>query len=146
MSTITCISLHQPFASLVASRLKPHETRHWAFPERLAGQRIAIHAAARPIKSLEHGRPLRDVCRHTFGPHWEHMLPLGAVVCTAILHSQAHTENVTPVGIVDRLAGDWTSGRWAWLLRDVQRLELPLPMRGHQAWWSVPLADLDIAA
>ena len=39
------ISLWQPYASLIAAGVKTIETRGWAPPKRLMGQRIAIHAA-----------------------------------------------------------------------------------------------------
>ena len=38
------ITLHQPFASLIANGTKTIETRSWAPPKALIGQRIAIHA------------------------------------------------------------------------------------------------------
>lgn len=31
--------------------------------------------------------------------------------------------------------GDYTPGRWAWLLTDVRRLEAPIPVRGAQGVW-----------
>lgn len=40
-----CISLWNPWASLIACGAKPFETRHWAPPAALIGQTIAIHAA-----------------------------------------------------------------------------------------------------
>ena len=46
-SPMPCISLWQPYASLIACGAKPFETRHWAAPARFIGQRVAIHAAAR---------------------------------------------------------------------------------------------------
>ena len=39
------ISLWQPYASLIAAGVKTIETRGWAPPKGLMGQRIAIHAA-----------------------------------------------------------------------------------------------------
>lgn len=39
------ISLWQPWASLIAAGVKPFETRHWAPPDWLVGQTIAICAA-----------------------------------------------------------------------------------------------------
>lgn len=39
------ISLHEPYASIIAAGAKTIETRTWAPPANLTGQRIAIHAA-----------------------------------------------------------------------------------------------------
>ena len=44
---VKAISLHQPWASLIAEGIKTIETRNWAPPKALIGQRIAIHAAKR---------------------------------------------------------------------------------------------------
>ena len=41
------ISLHQPWASLITVGAKTIETRSWAPPKALIGQRIAIHATKR---------------------------------------------------------------------------------------------------
>ena len=45
------ITLHQPWASLIAEGIKTIETRSWAPSREIIGQRIAIHAAKR--KSTE---------------------------------------------------------------------------------------------
>ena len=52
------ITLHQPWASLIAEGVKTIETRSWAPPAALWGERIAIHAATR--------KPTVDypACRH----------------------------------------------------------------------------------
>lgn len=100
------ISLWQPWASLIACGAKPFETRHWAPPRELIGQRIAIHAAkkigpenrgfAEDIMYGQHadgGFPLAeklsasmegipDELMGTFGMA---IMPVGCVVCTATL-------------------------------------------------------------
>ncbi|MYE38465.1 MAG: ASCH domain-containing protein [Candidatus Spechtbacteria bacterium SB0662_bin_43] len=39
------ITLHQPWASLIALGIKDIEARSWSPPQRLIGETIAIHAA-----------------------------------------------------------------------------------------------------
>jgi ASCH domain len=41
------LTVHQPYATLIAIGAKPWEFRGWRPPRSLIGQRIAIHAAAR---------------------------------------------------------------------------------------------------
>ena len=63
-------------------------------------------------------------------------LPLGVIVCTAILAEALPVECVRH----DRF-GDYSVGRWAWRLEDVRRLDPPVPVRGMQLWfwpWQVP--------
>ena len=55
------ISLHQPWASLIAEGHKDVETRSWAPPGRLVGQRIAIHAAKRTPKQSEWNEAIQRI-------------------------------------------------------------------------------------
>ncbi len=94
------ISLHQPWASLLATGIKPHETRSWRPPKQLIGERIAIQAAKRPPRRSEFSSELmavviaqvdglRQLVRHypgagiSFDP--DGSLPLGAVIATVRL-------------------------------------------------------------
>ena len=65
------LTLHQPWASLIADGRKAIETRSWPPPRTLIGKRIAIHAG----KEID--RPLFD--RWLAGQS----VPLGAILCTA---------------------------------------------------------------
>lgn len=52
------LTIFQPWATLVMMKAKPHEFRKWDFTdkpafERLVGQRIVVHASARPMKLAE---------------------------------------------------------------------------------------------
>lgn len=47
------LTIWQPWATLVAIGAKPYEFRSWQPPGWLVGQRIAIHAGARPVKPRE---------------------------------------------------------------------------------------------
>ena len=45
------LTLHQPWATLIAAGVKTMETRSWGPPESLIGHRIALHAGKQIIKS-----------------------------------------------------------------------------------------------
>ena len=47
---VYAITLHQPWASLIALGIKTVETRSWPAPTRLVGQRIAVHAGKRLVR------------------------------------------------------------------------------------------------
>ena len=32
--------------------------------------------------------------------------------------------------------GDYSAGRWVWLLEDIQPLPQPIPAKGHQGFWN----------
>ncbi len=139
------ITLWQPWASLIAIGAKPIETRSWYAPQALVGQRLAIHAAARPVPAsliVELSATLKD-----HGLLLQH-LPHGAIVATAILewcnrvvaleNDWATTTNgrVVPVD----LFGDFTVGRYLWKLTEIQRIDPPPPARGGQRIWNYEAA------
>lgn len=136
---LPCISLHQPWASLVAWGVKQHETRHWQYPQRLEGQRIAIHAAKRCEFNVD--QVLRQLLFRRHGDLWNKELPTGAVICTALLCGCIPTEVGAPDGPIDAAAGNWEPGRYAWRLRDVRELPTPIPLTGRQGWFSAEIPD-----
>jgi hypothetical protein len=123
MPTIPAISLWQPYASFIAIGAKPYETRHWVAPRRFIGQRIAIHAAKRRMSkddlewwSMVSGQSL--------------VPPVGAFVCTAVLAAILPAVRVPPDDY-----GDYSEGRFAWHLTDIEPIEPAIPGRGAQGFW-----------
>ena len=45
------LSMHQPWASLVADGVKTVETRSWRPPASVVGERIGIHSTQRPASA-----------------------------------------------------------------------------------------------
>jgi hypothetical protein len=130
------ITLWQPWASLIFTGDKKHETRAFPFPAKYAGRRIAIHAAKALPLVIPMGVHL--LCEREWGANsaWREAVPRGAILGTVRLVHAISTEAGTPDS-VDRICGDWSDGRYAWLLTDRYRLPDPLPARGKQGWWSI---------
>jgi hypothetical protein len=154
------ITLHQPWASLIAIEAKPCETRSYPPPAKLIGRRIAIHAAKTDHSNsllLTLGREtvnaIADALEDGGYGHrasWS-QLPRGAVVCTEVIAGAYRCGTTADPGFVhvtERRGnglpyltiktdpfGDYSPGRWAWLLADVRRLEVPEPAKGKQGWW-----------
>lgn len=128
-----CISLWQPWASAIPLLLKQIETRGRGTSVR---GRIGIHAAkhwAGPEQRFTAGRrragdPLPDP------------LPLGAVVATAVLYDCRRTEDLTAAGISDleQMYGDYTPGRFGWMLSEIVAIQEPITVPGRQGWFDVP--------
>ena len=133
------ITLHQPWASLIALGIKRVETRSW-----IAGFRgqLAIHAAKRPIKRSE----LEAIAQHKFNGIClgELEYPLGSVVavCTlsdCVLMTPKLISQQSPTELA---VGDWESGRYAWLLSNVQPTRV-IPASGKQGLWDwIPPSNL----
>ena len=139
------LTLHQPFASLIAEGAKCHETRTWPPPRSLHGHRIAIHAAKHVgvLLNLQIVRGLQlnaDRLRD---------LPQGAVVATAELLDAGQVLGVGygPGTVLVRQSdgreeelfaepyGWYGEDRWIWQLGNVEKLPEPIFVRGWQGLW-----------
>jgi hypothetical protein len=146
------ITLHQPWATLVACGHKRVETRSW--PTSYRGQ-IAIHAAkvippyAQEI--LDDDEHIA-FCLEESGIKPKD-LPLGKIVAHGLLTNCL----LMTADLVDRCEierpkefdlGDWSVGRYAWILSDVQRIWPPIPWKGAQGLWiydgPLDIRDLDV--
>lgn len=134
------ITLHQPWASLVALGEKRIEARSWQTHYRGP---IAIHAGLAFTdgqQALMRDEPFRSVlhaARHLRLSH----LPRGFVVATAELWDvRAIFSAKDPIpeqfgAKHERSFGDYREGRYAWLLRNVVALELPIGAKGGLGVW-----------
>ena len=152
------LTLHQPWASLIACGAKSIETRSWCPSSNVIGQRIAIHAGkvvvARGLeKSLrEDWVEFFEAVENCLGADWRAALPRGAVVATAVLESYFHvptyySTEAERVSVLETqleeaggkdnefVFGDYSGGRVAWVLSDVVACDPPLPARGYQGLW-----------
>ena len=146
------LTLHQPWASLIAALLKLTETRDWAAPDALIGQRIAIHAARRQPRFSEWNEETQAAVIGL-------PMPLGAVVATAVLEGcvqvvcsgfgpviEEDDSGPEKVWVLPKNApepyqpyqmdadpyGDYSEGRWIWLLKDIRAVDPPVEARGFQ--------------
>ena len=111
------LAMHQPWATRVAIGEKEYETRSRSTPYRGP---LAIHAT-KNAEYVGYGSAESD---------W----PRGALVAVCRLVSVHRTDDLCP-SEAERRLGDWTPGRFAWRLADVQRLAEPIPIRGYQSLW-----------
>ena len=125
------LTLWQPWASLIVLRHKRFETRSWKM-DGLIGERIAIHAAKRPSKDLDY-ELINELAKLALDPAH---LPLGAVVGSGVITALFRTEAIAPnLPRPELVFGDYSPGRWAWRIEDVEALPEPVPARGRQGIW-----------
>jgi len=138
---VKAISLWQPWASAIANGVKHIETRHWRTWHEGP---IAIHAAKKRT------RELRGVFNHLilefggFAGAFESPfddLPFGAIVATANLLECVRTDMIAKSMLTrEEIAlGDYSRGRYAWILTDIKKLPTPVPATGHQGLFNVEL-------
>jgi len=125
--TYKVLTLRQPYASLIALGHKRIETRGWKTPYR--GE-ILIHAGM-SVKSM-------PVCREPFFRKVlkvDHMLPLGVILARAQLVDIQPVEELE-ISDQERAFGDYTPGRYGWLLEDVRQLSHPIMAAGALSLWN----------
>lgn len=152
------LTLTQPYATLVAIRVKRLETRSWR-----TGYRgpLAIHAAQglKPVggflgfKKLCWSEPFRTALKQ--GGAWPEdtdlpPLPLGAIVAICELRDVriigVELNGVPTIAADDMLTatpiqgnelafGNYAAGRYAWLLANVRALPEPIRVPGQLGLW-----------
>ena len=141
MFELPCISLWQPWATLVVHHpeAKPEETRPMKIPRTLLGTPVGIHAAQTKkgfdIVKGDHavGRELAEL--GIVLPE----LPLGALLGVVRFEEAVPTDEYLGAW---NLFGDFTPGRWAWPISEVQPFSAPLTMSGSQGVFYVPASPL----
>jgi len=143
------ITIHQPWAQLIALGLKQYETRSWR-----TGYRgpIAIHAGkAWKREQIAQQCEFVHCLRREFGANDQRVLtfeenpPLGAIVAIANLvlckHISCHLKEtwVETLPELERRFGDFSKNRFGWKLADVRKLSEPVNLNGHQGLWDVPV-------
>ncbi len=147
---LPALSVWQPWASLLAFRVKRYETRSWAPSPSLIGRQLAI-CASKTTQGMDSFAGEEDgpeslrvqglrVLRQT-GVDLHH-LPLGMVVGVGVLAEVVPTQgdgrpSITPL---EESLGDWSAGRTAWRLDDVHALDQPIPVLGRQGLFTLDAA------
>lgn len=152
---MNCISLSPPYGTLIALLLKRLETRAWATKYRGP---LAIHQTAAPGPRGTTEAALWDLCLSepfrsalaSKGIMSPARLPRGKIVavvelrdCRIIgreLNGDATIAaddmlSFTPIRGNELAFGDYSAGRYAWLLGNVVALPEPVPARGMPGLW-----------
>ena len=115
---------------------KDIENRSWTPPDRLVGQRIAIHAGQNP----GHAEALKEIRRDHRLPN---VLPRGLILGTVLLKGYVDDERHCSVGLTAAEVRRATKSKWAqgpclWVLDDPRPFGKPVPCSGQLRLWTVP--------
>lgn len=151
------LTIWQPWASLIIMGAKPYEFRRWNFADKphlakLIGQRVVVHAGARPMRTselddllarIDEGestlvseiagpfvRGLRAACKGTrVGA-----APLAVALGTATIGEPRNVVDLFKDMVADSDRLD--EHMYAWPLRDIVAFPAPIPASGAQGFWN----------
>lgn len=137
------ITVWQPWASLLATGKKHNETRSWRTNYR--GE-ILIHAAKKPYSQIEPIIPpedrklIREELRLGY-IDWRKRVPTGVIIGKAVLVDcfqidEAYRRKLQRENPAELAFGDYTIGRYAWVMADPVLFDEPIPAKGKQGLWN----------
>lgn len=161
LRAVKALTVHQPWAGLIAAGCKTAECRSWPPPPSLVGGDLAIHAAKRRAAArdgaLDALAALEARHRRALG------LAYGCVVAVVRRVEAWRVVYVGGSGWADDVKvrsldgktmrfvrpdgwGDWSPGVWLWTWEAVDRLDPVVPARGRQGvWdWRPPFGPLEM--
>ncbi|HEY0042295.1 MAG TPA: ASCH domain-containing protein [Flavisolibacter sp.] len=128
------LSLLQPWASLVVMGLKKIETRSWQTSHRGP---LLIHASLGKKGKVLANEPLFSKYIADFDG-----LPFGAIIGQVELEDIFpveqlfySTEKLAALTLEEKAFGDYTKGRYAWILSDPVMFDEIIPMKGGLGIW-----------
>ncbi len=148
------LTVYQPWASLIAQKLKKNETRSWRTKYRGP---LAIHAAIGMPKEAKAFCPevARIIGVNPYsGSHWyyleQHSDVMGGfgqilatcnlVDCVQVIDEEpgifALLENGKYIDGPELLFGDYRPGRYVWILDNIKKLPKPVAVKGKQGLWN----------
>lgn len=160
--TIKALTIHQPWASAIAHGAKKIASR--MRPTNYRGPML-IHAGVHRLTVVER----EDICPELWGGvknpggpwdrynvfKWIDNLPLGVIIaicdlvdCLPVAKLALYSVPVSRLELnrdewrQERALGDYSPGRYGWVLANVRKLPEPIPWRGQQGLWNFPVDKL----
>ncbi len=132
---VKAISLHQPWASLIALGFKHYETRSWSTNYR--GKLVICSAKKNTKQQRLDYESLASILGIDLTQNPWDSLPLGQAIafCNLTDCIEMTEEFIEAQSESEQLCGHWEPGRFAWKLDDIQPLSCPIPIKGQQGLW-----------
>ena len=136
------LSIKQPWLYAIMHLGKQIENRDWRPPDWIIGERIALHASARPDTLTAIAS-----CQKIAGVMLPKNIPMGRILATAVIVGFVGIDGSGVTNEERRsevLDDKWFFGDYGWMLDDVRILETPVPYKGALGLWRCP--DINAAA
>ena len=138
-------TVYQPYAYATVAGLKHYETR----PRRTSIRgRVAVHAGKKWFnadglsemlnREIAYGKIIETEYERGFDNVKQAIeLAYGAVIGTVEIVDCVPVEEIMhTLTERERVLGDYSPGRFAWVLQNPVMFDKPVPARGKQGWWN----------
>lgn len=134
---VKAITVWQPWATLLATGQKHNETRSW---KTIYRGEILIHAAKTDHSGILLHIPMEEL-KHLQDAGVVNKLPTGAIIGKANLVDcfqidEAYRRKLQRENPAELAFGDYTIGRYAWVMADAILFNKPIPAKGKQGLWN----------
>lgn len=126
------LSLREPFATLIKEQKKMVETRSWKTNYRGP---LYIHASMTKILESD----LEDEELMTLVENQK--MNFGYIICKCTLvdciyMTEEYVDNMQKNNHQEYVCGEYSVGRYAWVLEDIEVLDKPILAKGHLGVWN----------
>lgn len=129
------LSIREPYATLIKDEIKYIETRSWKTNYR---GKILIH-------SCKGKYPIKNKVKHLVDSE---KLKYGYILCEAelvdcIYIDKKYADVIKNEDLNNFLCGDYTEGRYAWILKNIKLLKNPIEIGGQLGLWNFREEEID---
>jgi len=128
---LKALTLHQPYASLMALGIKTIETRSWKTNYRGP---IAIHSSRRIVNYIDSS--LKNYLENKLGP-LENLPKSGILAICNLYDCIEMTYDNCPTDFMECKCGLFYPGRFMWKTELIKTFKKPIPARGKQGLWTI---------
>lgn len=126
------LSLREPWATLIKDNIKMIETRSWKTSYR--GE-LYIHASLTKLsKDTRNNKKIMNLVK-------DMPLSYGNIICKCTLEdciymTKEYVDKMKKENPTEYMCGDYREGRYAWILKDIEALDKPIPAKGQLGIWN----------
>ena len=125
------LSLLEPWASLIKEKIKHVETRSWKTNYR--GE-LYIHASKRKVTNKD------DIVNNLVHLLENNEFKYGYIIAKCKLINCIHMDDEYITDIqnnkIEVICGEYSVGRYAWILEDIEILDIPIQVNGQLSIWN----------
>lgn len=126
------LSIIEPFASLISNKKKFIETR--SFKTLYRGELYIHSSLKKDSKMYKDDEVFKKLVK-------ELTLNYGNIICKCnlidcIYMDEKYIEDMRKDNYQEYICGDYRVGRYAWVLADIQALDIPIKAKGHLGIWN----------